>query len=107
MLPLKLITSLGPIVKRRRTFASRTIPMVLFAGALSGGVMLATGALSANDWPEWRGPARDGQSTESHVAGLEQQVVELRERLQALEQRQAVEPPLAEPAAPVPPAEEV
>jgi len=49
----------------------------------------------------------DGQSTESHVAGLEQQVVELRERLQALEQRQAVEPPLAEPAAPVPPAEEV
>jgi outer membrane protein assembly factor BamB len=64
MLPLKSITSSRPIVKRPRTFASRTLPMVLFAGALAGGVMLAGGALSANDWPEWRGPARDGQSTE-------------------------------------------
>jgi hypothetical protein len=64
MLPLKSITSRLPVVKRPRTLASRTIPMVLFAGALAGGVMLAGGALSANNWPEWRGPARDGQSTE-------------------------------------------
>jgi hypothetical protein len=49
----------------------------------------------------------DGQSTESHVAELEQQVAELRERLQTLEQRQVVEPPVAEPAAPLPPAGEV
>jgi outer membrane protein assembly factor BamB len=64
MLPLKSITSRRPVVKRPRTLASRTIPMVLFAGALAGGVMLAAAGLSANDWPEWRGPARDGQSTE-------------------------------------------
>jgi outer membrane protein assembly factor BamB len=64
MLPLKSITSRRPVIKRHATLASRTIPMVLFAGALASGVMLAGGALSANNWPEWRGPARDGQSTE-------------------------------------------
>jgi outer membrane protein assembly factor BamB len=62
MLPLKSITSRRPVVKRPRTLASRTIPMVLFAGALAGGVMSA--GVSADNWPEWRGPARDGQSTE-------------------------------------------
>ena len=62
MLPLKSITSRRPVVKRRRSLASRTIPMVIFAGALAGGVMSA--GVSADNWPEWRGPARDGQSTE-------------------------------------------
>src|SRR5262245_29862724 len=39
-----------------------TIAAVLAAGMMSG-----TSALSANDWPEWRGPTRDGRSTEKNL----------------------------------------
>lgn len=55
MLSLSFVTPRGRMVRRRRTFASMVLLLVL---CVSGAF------LSAADWPEWRGPARDGQSTE-------------------------------------------
>ena len=35
------------------------------AALLAAGVALGTGTLDATDWPEWRGPSRDGRSPET------------------------------------------
>jgi outer membrane protein assembly factor BamB len=35
------------------------------AALLAAGVALGTGTLGATDWPEWRGPSRDGRSPET------------------------------------------
>jgi outer membrane protein assembly factor BamB len=53
------VTHLRPIVRRSRRFASRGLRLVLsLAIAVAAGGALVTAA----DWPEWRGPARDGLS---------------------------------------------
>jgi outer membrane protein assembly factor BamB len=35
------------------------------AACLAAGTLLGTSALGASDWPEWRGPTRDGRSAET------------------------------------------
>ena len=37
------------------------------AGFLAAGTILASGGLFASDWPEWRGPSRDGRSAEANL----------------------------------------
>jgi outer membrane protein assembly factor BamB len=60
MLSSSFATSSGLLTRFRRTLASAGLPIVLVAF-----VVLAGGALlSASDWPDWRGPTRDGVSTE-------------------------------------------
>ena len=51
---------------------SRVLPMtqlnlrrLITAALLAGGTLAATEAITANDWPEWRGPSRDGNSAET------------------------------------------
>jgi outer membrane protein assembly factor BamB len=34
---------------------------------LAAGTILGTSVLAATDWPEWRGPSRDGRSTETNL----------------------------------------
>ena len=38
---------------------------LIAAALLAGGTLAATEAITANDWPEWRGPSRDGHSAET------------------------------------------
>ena len=42
-----------------------TLRRLSAAALLAVGATLATGTLGASDWPEWRGPSRDGRSTET------------------------------------------
>ena len=37
------------------------------AALLAGGATFGTGVLGASDWPEWRGPSRDGRSAETDL----------------------------------------
>ncbi|MGQ0736993.1 MAG: outer membrane protein assembly factor BamB family protein [Acidobacteriota bacterium] len=45
------------------TILRRLTPAV----ALAAAVLAATSVLVANDWPEWRGPTRDGRSAETNL----------------------------------------
>jgi outer membrane protein assembly factor BamB len=46
---------------------STTLRRLTTAAALAAVTMAGTTGLGASDWPEWRGPSRDGRSTETNL----------------------------------------
>ena len=42
-----------------------TLRRLLAATLLLGAAMVGSSAVGASDWPEWRGPSRDGRSAET------------------------------------------
>jgi outer membrane protein assembly factor BamB len=57
------VTSRRSTARRGRTLASNRLRFVL-GGLVLGALAATSSALLAADWPEWRGPARDGLSAE-------------------------------------------
>ena len=53
-----------PYLRRESKFVS-LFPVSLILLSLSFGLCCAAGKATAGDWPQWRGPGRDGHSTEN------------------------------------------